>query len=254
MGRIDYDDRQYRVFSRARAVLPDNRRLWTGIFRHWMGRAATVLDVGAGVGHYSTVLADALDGAHVIGVEPSDNMRGVAEAEHAHERVTYIAGRAEAMPLDDESADSALVSNVIHHIEDRAAAAAELHRVLSAGAPLLIRGSLRDALRGNPHWDCFPGALEIAEAASPSVDEVVELFTSSGFECLALETVKQPTAPSLEAFAERISHRAISTLELLDDEVFEQGLADLRAAAAAETEPRPVMELMDLVVLRRSAG
>lgn len=166
----------------------------------------------------------------------------------------YTAGCAEDLPLGDASANAALISNVIHHIDDRAAAAAELHRVLTPGAPLLIRGSLRDALRGNPHWDCFPGALEIAEAASPSAGEVVELFTSSGFECLAVDTVKQPTAPSLQAFAERISHRAISTLELLDDDVFEQGLEDLRAAAAEETEPRPVMELMDVVVLRRSAG
>jgi ubiquinone/menaquinone biosynthesis C-methylase UbiE len=254
MGRVDYDDHQYKVFSRARTPLPENRRLWAAIFRNWLGGAATVVDVGAGVGHYSTVLAEALPDARVIGVEPSDRMREIARAEYAHDRIEYRSGRAEELPLDDASADAALISNVIHHIDDRPAAAAELQRVLRPGSALMIRGSLRDAMRGNPHWSFFPGALELAEARAPTVAEVVELFAQAGFDVVATDTIVQPTAPDLRTFAERISYRAISTLELLDDEVFEQGLADLRAAAAAETDPQPVMENMDLVVLRRSAG
>jgi ubiquinone/menaquinone biosynthesis C-methylase UbiE len=254
MGRVDYDDHQHKVFSRARTPLPENRRLWTAIFGSWLTGASTVVDVGSGVGHYSTILADALPDALVVGVEPSARMRSVALDEYARDRVEYRAGRAEELPLEDASADGALISNVIHHIDDRPAAATELHRVLRPASPLMIRGSLRDALRGNPHWSFFPGALEIAESRCPSVDEVVAEFGRAGFDHVATDTIVQPTAPDLRAFAERISYRAISTLELLDDDVFEQGLADLRAAAAAETDPRPVMENMDLVVLRRSAG
>jgi len=76
--RVDYDDHQYRVFSRARAVLPENRRLWTAIFRNWMAGARVVVGVGAGVGLYSTVLAEAFEDAEVIAVEPSERMRAVA--------------------------------------------------------------------------------------------------------------------------------------------------------------------------------
>src|SRR3954451_12221879 len=110
VGRIDYDQHQYKVFSRARTPLPENRRRWTAIFRNWLGGATTVVDVGAGVGaysagvgggvggagvvHYSAVLAEALPDARVIGVEPSDRMRSVALEEYAHERVEYVAGRA----------------------------------------------------------------------------------------------------------------------------------------------------------------
>ena len=117
------------------------------------------------------------------------------------------------------SADAALLSNVIHHIDDREAAAAELHRVVRPGGSVLIRGALRDSMRGNPHWRFFPGALEIAEARSPSAAEVIAQFTGAGLEHVATETIEQPTARDLQAFAERISHRAISTLELLDDDV-----------------------------------
>jgi ubiquinone/menaquinone biosynthesis C-methylase UbiE len=253
-ARVDYDEHQHRVFSRARAVLPENRRLWGAIFRNWMSGAELVVDVGAGVGHYSTVLADALEEAQVIAVEPAQRMRAVAEAEHAHPRVRYVAGAAEELPLDDGSVDAALLSNVIHHLDDRAAAAAELHRVLRPGGTVVLRGSLRDALRRNPNWRFFPEALAIAEDQMPTVSEAIALFTDAGFEHVASDVIEQPTAPDLQAFAERIALRAISSLELLDDEVFERGLAALRAAAAAETEPAPVMELMDLVVLRRSTA
>jgi hypothetical protein len=66
------------------------------------------------------------------------------------------------------------------------------------------------------------------------------------------EVVEQPAAPDLSTFAERIALRAISSLELMDDDRFEEGVRRLRAAAAAETEPQPVMEKLDLVVLRRA--
>jgi ubiquinone/menaquinone biosynthesis C-methylase UbiE len=254
MQRVDYDDHQHRVFSRARALLPENAKLWSAIFRDWFGEAESVVDVGAGVGIYSSLLADALPAARVIAVEPSDGMRDAARREHPHPRVRYLAGAAERLPIDDASCDGALFSNVLHHVDDRAAAAAEAHRVLRPGGCVMARGSLRDALRLNPHWSFFPAALDIAERQMPTVAEVVDVFGAAGFEQVACEVVDQPAARSLAEFAERIALRAISSLELLDDDLFEEGLRRLRAAAAAETEPQPVMEKLDLVVLRRSAG
>jgi ubiquinone/menaquinone biosynthesis C-methylase UbiE len=168
--------------------------------------------------------------------------------------VRYLAGSAEHLPVENGACDGALFSNVMHHVDDRAAAATEARRVVRPGGTVLLRGSLRDALRKNPHWSFFPQALEIAERQMPTVADVVELFAAARFEHMASEVIEQPTAPDLAAFAERISLRAISSLELLDDDLFDEGMRKLRAAAAAETEPRPVMEKMDLVVLRRSAG
>ena len=254
MRRVDYDDHQHRVFSRARALLPENARLWSGIFGDRFGDARTVVDAGAGVGIYSALLADSLPVAQVMAVEPSDRMREVAEREHGHARVRYLAGTAERLPIEDGSCDGALFSNVLHHVDNRAATAAEAHRVLRPGGCVMARGSLRDALRLNPHWSFFPAALDIAERQMPTVAEVVDVFTAAGFEHIASEVVDQPAARSLSEFAERIGLRAISSLELLDDDLFEEGMRRLRAAAAEEAEPEPVIERLDLVVLRRSAG
>ena len=248
--RVDYDDHQYRVYSRARPLLPENAERWGAIFRRHLPAGATIVDVGSGTGIYTALLADSL-GAEVVGVEPSAGMRSVAEAEQPRPTVRYIAGRAEALPLADASCDGALLSNVIHHIADIPAAAAELARVLRPGGALLVRGALRDTLERMPHFEYFPEALEIAIASAPSDSDAIGALTEAGFEEVARERVQQPTAYNLGEFADKLALRAISHLELLDDELFDAGLRRLREAAAAETRPTPVMETMDLVVFRR---
>src|SRR4051794_2293857 len=134
--RVDYDDHQYRVYSRARPLLPENAERWGALFRRHLPAGGTIVDVGSGTGTYTALLADSL-GAEVIGVEPSAGMRSVAEAEQTRPRVRYVPGRAEELPLPDASCGGALLSNVIHHITDIPVAARELARVLRPGGALL---------------------------------------------------------------------------------------------------------------------
>jgi ubiquinone/menaquinone biosynthesis C-methylase UbiE len=222
--------------------------LWNGVFTRFIDPGADVLDLGSGIGTYSELLADLLD-AQVVGVEPSARMRAIAEREHAHPRVAYVDGSAERIPLPDESRDAALLSYVIHHVDDPEACAAELSRVLRPGGLILLRGTLRESLPRVPLFDYFPTARPIAERQMPSLGEVMASF--AGFEPAAEETIEQETAPSLRAYHERMKLRAISTLELIEDADFERGFERLRLAAERETEPRPVVEPVNLVVFRR---
>jgi hypothetical protein len=114
---------------------------------------------------------------------------------------------------------------------------------------ILLRSTLRESLPRVPLFHYFPTAGSIAERQMPSVGEVMAAF--AGFEPVAEEVIGQETAPSRRAYHERMKLRAISTLELIDDADFEQGLERLRLAAERETEPQPVVEPVNLVVLRR---
>ena len=78
--------------------------------------------------------------------------------------------------------------------------------------------------------------------------EVTSIF--SDFELVANEVLDQETAPSLAALHERLGHRAVSTLELISDEEFEEGIERLRLAAEQEAEPSPVSEPVNLLVFR----
>jgi ubiquinone/menaquinone biosynthesis C-methylase UbiE len=208
-----------------------------------------VLDLGSGIGTWSELLAERFE-ATVVGVEPSARMREVAEREHAHPRVRYLEGSAEHIPLADASVDAALLSYVIHHVEDRDACAAELRRVVSPNGHVILRGTLRESLRGVPWFEFFPPARAVAERRMPPVADVVDAFSDHGFEQVANEVLDQETAPSLAALHERLKLRAISTLELISDEEFEEGLQRLRLAAERETDPEPVIEPVNLLVFR----
>jgi ubiquinone/menaquinone biosynthesis C-methylase UbiE len=175
-------------------------------------------------------------------------MRAVAEREHAPAGVSYLDGSAEAIPLPDASCDAALLSHVIHHVEDRAACTSELRRVVRPGGLVLARGVLGG--RSVPFHDFFPSAQSVDARRTPSVGEVVAMF-SCGFDHVASEVVDQETSPSLRDYYERVSLRAISTLELIGDEEFEQGIERMRRAAEDESEPASVIEQIDLVVFRR---
>jgi SAM-dependent methyltransferase len=254
MGRrVDYDERLHAVYSQGRSMTPAIRRLWTEVLGGYVERGAEVLDLGCGTGIYSVMLAEELD-ATVTGVEPSARMRDVAERENAHPRVRYLDGAAERIPLAEASVDAALLSYVVHHMDDRDAGAAELARVVRPGGLVLVRQTLRDSVPLVPWLEFFPAARPVAERQMPSRAEVGETFAARGFEQVAAEQVDQENAPSLRAFHDRVRWRAISTLELISDEEFEQGLERMRRAAEAETVPQPVREQVDLMVFRAAPG
>jgi ubiquinone/menaquinone biosynthesis C-methylase UbiE len=176
-------------------------------------------------------------------------MRDVAEREHPHARVRYLAGSAEAIPLPDSSLDAALLSYVLHHVDDREACVAELRRVLRPGGRVVIRGTLRESLPGVPWFEFFPPARAVAEERMLPLADVVGAFAD--FELIENTVIDQETAESLSALHERLRHRAVSTLELISDKDFEEGLERLRRAAEREIRPQPVIEPVNLLVFRR---
>ncbi len=249
---VDYDHRQHEVYAEGRAPSRAVLELWTAVLARYIPTRGNpvLVDVGSGVGTWSELMATAFE-ATVWGVEPSQRMRAVAEREHAHPRVIYVAGSAERLPLPDAACDAALLSYVLHHVSDRDACARELRRVLRPGGVVIVRNAFRESLAQVPFFEWFPAALALDERRMPARTEVASTFESHGFEVLASEVVWQETSPSLRVYYERLKLRAISTLELLPDDEFAAGVERLRAAAERETTPRPVTAPVDLLVLRR---
>ncbi|WP_026931393.1 class I SAM-dependent methyltransferase [Glycomyces tenuis] len=252
LKRVDYDLTQHAGYAKGRALLPLSRANWLRAFREHAGTGPvrTVLDVGSGTGRFTPVLADGF-AADVTGVEPSERMREIAQAEAAHPDVTYLPGSAAELPVPDASADLALMFLVWHHVPDKAAAAAELARALRPGARLLIATTLSDRLKDLLIYRYFPRTKEIDTALFPSRAETAELFAEVGFDEAALVEVHHRSSDTLAEYAERQRMRALSVYEHLTDEEYEEGMAALEADAAAETEPTPVEAECDLLVLAR---
>ncbi|WIW50323.1 class I SAM-dependent methyltransferase (plasmid) [Bradyrhizobium sp. 62B] len=102
-----------------------------------------VVDVGAGTGIFTRLLAARLPWARVIGVEASQDMH--REAERASEgvaNVSFIRGTAESLPLNDNSVRLLTVATAIHWF-DRPAFYKEAVRCLQPDGELLVYQNIR---------------------------------------------------------------------------------------------------------------
>lgn len=211
------------------------------------GCARPLLDLGSGTGLWSETLAGWFDLA-IVAVEPSDAMR--RSASHKRLPAAQVGGTAERIPLKKGSCDCAWLSTVLHHIPEPETCARELRRVLSERGTVLIRNSFGDRL-DDVHWLRFwPAAKALAAKRWPTVAATADAFRAGGFEVEALVTVPEVIASDLHAYHERLSVRANSTLTLISDEDFADGLARLKRAADRGPDREPVVDHRDLLVLR----
>lgn len=126
-------------------------RLIGPIERLWLARrraalvgpaSGRVLEIGVGTGltlrHYRRA-------AEVIGIDPNPAMlaRARARAAEAAVPVALEVGRAEALPFEAGRFDTAVVSLVLCSVEDPAAAARELRRVLKPGGEIRVLEHVR---------------------------------------------------------------------------------------------------------------
>ncbi|WP_033219444.1 class I SAM-dependent methyltransferase [Kitasatospora phosalacinea] len=249
MADTGYDARTAADYRAARELPREGLTAWReAVAEHAALRpGATVLDVdvGAGTGAFATAFRDWY-GVHVLAVEPSPAMR---KSIPAGEGVTPLGGRAEQLPVADAAADAAWLGSVVHHLADLDAAAAELHRVLRPGSPVLIRNSFPGRCRRDLRARYFPETAAGIDRY-PSAERVTAAFTTAGFTRTALLPLPQRSAPTLAAFAAGLRRGADGKLRALSEQAWTAGLARLRRAAA-ERPDEPAVSWMDLLVLRR---
>jgi ubiquinone/menaquinone biosynthesis C-methylase UbiE len=250
VSRVDYDDRQFSVYARGRALTPAMLARWMTVFACYAPpqRPLAVLDLGSGTGRFTPALA-ATFGGPVYGVEPSERMREIALRSAAHPAVSYLAGSAEDLPVPPGSCDLVLMFLVLHHVADRTAGAAEVSRVLRPGGRVLVRSTFADRMHGKWWHQFFPRAAEIEQEMFPALSEVEAAFASTGLRILDLVTVRERFADSLAEGAARLRLRASSTFEHLTEQETADGFAALDAAVRAGTQAGPIDSPSDLLVL-----
>lgn len=243
MARIAYDDGDAAAFEAGRHLGGEGLDVWRqAVRRHYDPRPGDLLlDLGSGTGSWARAFVSWFAGVQVLAVEPSAAMRA---------RSVYlpvVAGHAAHVPVVDGVVDAVWMSTMIHHVPDLTAAARELRRVVRPGAPLLIRSVFAGRHDGIALVRHFPEAATVLDTY-PSVAGVEAAFGEAGFRTVALERVPQTTAGSLGEVAATLRRDAHTPLKLISDEAYDAGLVRLRAAAA--TEPGPVVDALDLLVLR----
>jgi SAM-dependent methyltransferase len=203
-----------------------------------------VLDVGCGTGRFAAALTES-HGCTVVGVDPSPGMLAVARGREAD--VTWLDGRAEALPLGDHAVERAFMQTVVHLIEDRPAAWAELRRVVEPDGIVAI---LTVDPAGAPRFwvaDLLPSWAAIDAERCPAPDVLMDELRAAGF----ASTHWRPTPMRLRYTRQEAAHllreRFASSLAHISDAEIEAGARRAERELPAFIEP--VLEMV-LIVAR----
>ena len=223
------------------ALAPDYDRLrpagegWHELAEHTLATlagATRLLDVGCGTGRFAVLAAERL-GARVWGVDASAEMLTTARARPGAGRVGWRRAEAAKLPFRDGWFDAAHAHLVLHLVDDRSAAIAELRRVLAPGGRIAIGTFAPEHFREfflNPY---FPSIATIDGARFPDPALLAGELGEAGFYDTAVERIGQPISAEPQAVLERVRGRYISTLHLLDPAEYTDGLARLERDVAA---------------------
>ena len=166
---------------------------------HATGR---VLEVGMGPA-LNLPFYDASKVELVWGLEPSEGMRVKAAPRIAEAAVDveWLDLPGEEIPLDDDSADTVVLTYTLCTIPDFRRALAGMRRVLKPGGKLLFsehgaapdEGVRRWQDRINPFWKLVAGGCNINR-------EIPKALEEAGFRIEQLDTMYLPKTPKIAAF------------------------------------------------------
>ena len=234
LAPVDYDRVQHPTYAQGRALPADALEAYMAAFGpHLADRRPLVgLDLGSGTGRFTPSLAEAFGGP-IYGVEPAEGMRRIAQAESRHPAVSYLAGRAEAIPLPDATADFVLMFLSWHHVTDKPAAAREIRRVLKPDGRLLLRSTFQDRIPDIWWRSYFPRSWDVERAMFPTVAETRTLFGAAGFRQIAAARMELPFRGDIAAAVARLKLRPYSVFEHMSEAELGEGFARMDADLAA---------------------
>jgi ubiquinone/menaquinone biosynthesis C-methylase UbiE len=161
-----------------------------------------VLEIGFGAGH-NLPFYDAQKVTHLWALEPSAEMRAKAADRVAASPIKpdYLDLPGEQIPLDDESADTVLVTYTLCTIPDVMKALAGMRRVLKPSGRLIFceHGEAPDAnvrkwqTRITPVWKKIGGGCHVGRA-------IPKLIREGGFSVQDMETMYLPGTPRFAGF------------------------------------------------------
>lgn len=137
-------------------------------------QAGRILDAGCGFGTTAIVLARALPGSEVVGIDLSEPLLDLAVQAAGDAglggRVTFEKADVQEIPYDDDSFDAVLNVQMLHIVEDPVAMLDEMERVLAPGGFLFMADIRRS----------WVGLLDKVFRSGLTVEEAGALVRRSG--------------------------------------------------------------------------
>ena len=179
------------------------------------GSGERMLDIASGAGT-TALLAARERGCEVVGLdygpEAVAGARAEAEAAGLGERVAFVEGDAEALPFDDDRFELVLCECALCTFPDKAAAVAEMRRVLRPGGRLALSDVVADHARLPER---LRGAMATVACVGSALTEAGyrELLQAEGFEVEATVRADEDVARMCERIRTRLRGARLLGLE-----------------------------------------
>jgi ubiquinone/menaquinone biosynthesis C-methylase UbiE len=160
----------------AKALVPEREKIAAGLH-------GTVLEVGFGSGLNLPILPAAV--TRVLAVEPSQRARGIGKKRIAAARcqVEFVGLDAQALQLEDASADTALTTFTLCTIPDAVHALREIRRVLKPGGRLFFLEHGRSPESGVARWQDRLNRMQQVIAGGCNINrDIPALLVEAGFD------------------------------------------------------------------------
>jgi len=230
-----------------------------------------VLDVACGTGIVARRVAVCVESnGKIIGFDLNPNMLTVARAAAEREglAIEWHEGRAEKLPFPDGSFDLALCQFALMFFDDRRAALAEMHRVLTDGGRVLL--SVWQGIERHPFYQTLHEAIQARLGMSVvqdifalgGADELRGLLTRAGFQNVEIKAVSMiarfPDPGGFLAGEIDVDTAAIPSMQRLDARA-RQAIAaairdDMKAALREVTEDDHVVIQFHAQIARAERG
>ena len=232
------------VYDRARPEYPDRTVDWA-LERLGLRSGSVVVDLAAGTGKLTRALV--ARGLNAVAVDPSSEM--LAQLRTALSHLDVREGTAEAIPLEDATADAVTVGQAFHWFEPQPALR-EIHRVLRPNGGLAFFTNFRkvdDPVQAA--WEEIVRDAKTSVRDRESVDQPAEIARSGLFG--EIEELEEDWTQYLgvDEFVDLVASR--SYVVRLADPERERILSEIRAVAELLPDPIPFRYVTQVRIARR---
>jgi len=223
-------------YSEISKVYDSARRLDKPHIEWWLKRLAEagelgpgrrLLDLGCGTGRWTIPLVERT-GCEAVGVDNSPDMLTRARVKDHTGWIEWLLGDAHAPSVPAESFDCALMSLMLHHLDEPLVAFRSAFAALRPGGVLLIRQGTLDQILDDPAHRFLPEAVTVDRKRTPFWVEVESWLSEAGYDGVAAETVQIPTVNSPEELLAESEARVCSVFRLIPEQAYARGVARLR--------------------------
>lgn len=197
-----------------------------------IGDKSVIVDIGCGTGIETLNIYDNFK-CKVYGIEPAENM--FKKATEKSEKIVWLKGTAEQIPLENNFIDVITSFFSIHHFLDIGQSVKEFNRILMPTGKVFIFTISHNQMRNSLEYQFFPELLEYDINRVPSIEFIKDIFVKNGFK-VKIKEVEYETRKIDTNYIEMVKKRYRTGFQKLTEKQILLGIRKIEKAISNNSD------------------